>query len=77
MTQTTAVDLARLRTWTANGKALAIRQEARLSRAEVASEIQVHESSIANWETGRRTPRGEAAARYFTFLSALAAELLS
>lgn len=71
-----AVDLARLRAWTASGRARTIREEARLSRSELARSLGLHESTIAHWECGRRQPTGAAAERYFHLLNQLRAEML-
>lgn len=75
-TITHAVDLARLRAWTANGKARGIREAARLSRGDVARSLGVNETTVARWELGLRSPTGAAAVRYLELLDALRSELL-
>jgi len=72
---TDAVDLARLRTWTASGRARTIRESARLSRGDVARSIGVNETTVARWELGLRSPTGAAAVRYLELLNALRSEL--
>lgn len=68
----TTQDLARLRHWTKNGHAKAIREGAGVSLAEVATDVRAHRSTISRWERGLRRPQGEAAIRYLRVLEGLA-----
>jgi DNA-binding transcriptional regulator YiaG len=49
----------------------ALRLELGLSLAEVARELGVTTPSVSRWETGRRIPRGDLAARYLELLRRL------
>jgi transcriptional regulator with XRE-family HTH domain len=60
--------VARLRADLKSGRARAIREEANLTQPEVARGVGVSQSAIAQWEAGRRVPRGDAAVRYAQFL---------
>ena len=51
--------------------AMAIRRRARVSRGRFAAELNVHEISVARWERGTRTPRGELRVRYARLLRLL------
>lgn len=55
--------------------ARAVRQGAHLSQAEMGQAIDAHDSTIAKWESGDRTPRGKLADRYFDLLTQLETEL--
>jgi DNA-binding transcriptional regulator YiaG len=66
--QASVLAVAQLRADVASGRVRAIRERARLSQSEVARAVDVHWTTIAHWEAGRRVPRGEAAARYAEFL---------
>lgn len=68
------VTLARLRADLASGRARRIREAARLSQAEVAEAIGTTQPAVAGYESGRRTPRGERAARYADLLARLERE---
>lgn len=70
-TDPTPTRLAKVRALAASGDARAIRIAARLSLQDVATGCGVDQSSIHNWETARRSPRGEAALRYLAILEAL------
>ena len=61
-----------LRGWIMSGKALALRTEARLTRAGVARDLAVAESALWRWEHGQRIPRGAYAVRYYRLLAKLA-----
>jgi DNA-binding transcriptional regulator YiaG len=60
--------IAQVRADMASGRARAIRERARLSQSEVARALGVHWTTVAHWEAGRRSPRGETAARYAEML---------
>jgi DNA-binding transcriptional regulator YiaG len=70
------VEIVRVRELVRSGKAKVIREQARVSRAEVARSVEVDPSTIARWEEGRRIPRGAAAIRYGEVLRELT-ELVS
>jgi transcriptional regulator with XRE-family HTH domain len=55
----------------ASGGARAIRQAAGLSLSEVAREVCCSVSAVSRWESGQRTPRGEAAERWAVLLRRL------
>jgi DNA-binding transcriptional regulator YiaG len=55
--------------------ARAVRREARLSLAEIATALEVTESTVSRWETGERQPRGAVAERYVELLTRLEADL--
>jgi transcriptional regulator with XRE-family HTH domain len=63
--------LAAVRAAAADGRARQLRLAARLSLADVGRACGVDQSTVYRWETGRRSPRGEAALRYEAFLRAL------
>lgn len=67
----TALSLARIRRLLADGTARRIREQAGLSRAEIARDLGVDESAIYRWEAGRRVPRAAVAARYADLLAEL------
>ena len=52
-----ALELAEVRKWARDGRARAIREQAGLSRAEIARDLGVHETTIQKWEAGERSPR--------------------
>jgi DNA-binding transcriptional regulator YiaG len=66
-----AVEVARIREKARSGKAKAIREQAGVSRAEIARSIRVHPGTIGRWEEGLRSPRGAAARRYGAVLKRL------
>lgn len=66
-----AVTLARLRADVASGRAREIRERARLSQAELAEAVGVKQPTVAGWESGRKMPHGEPAARYAALLARL------
>jgi DNA-binding transcriptional regulator YiaG len=59
------------RKYAESGSGRAIRRGQRLSMATVASAIEVAETTIWRWETGRHTPKGAAAIRWADLLSDL------
>lgn len=63
--------LQRLRQRTTSGEARRIRQLARLSLDDVATDIGTDASSISRWERAESLPRGEAAIRYARLLDRL------
>jgi transcriptional regulator with XRE-family HTH domain len=67
-----AIEIAKARALIRSGRAQAIRERAGLSRSEVAESVGVNDSTIARWETGERSPRGEGAKRYARLLRELA-----
>jgi transcriptional regulator with XRE-family HTH domain len=66
-----AVALARLRADMVSGRARKVREGARLSQAEAAEAVGVRQSRLADWESGRRSPRGDAAMAYAALLERL------
>lgn len=60
--------VAQLRADVLSGRARALRTGARLTQEELARAIRVSQSAVAQWEAGRRIPRGRAAVRYAEFL---------
>ncbi len=60
------------RRWAADGTARRVREDARLTQAEVAEMTGVTPAAVAAWEAGRRTPRGQPARRYGELLRRLA-----
>jgi DNA-binding transcriptional regulator YiaG len=72
MTSTDVVGIARMRAQLSNGEARAMRECARVSRAEIAAALGVHETAVEKWESGTRSPRGEVALRYKHLLEQLA-----
>jgi len=69
----TAIEVVRIRKLARSGKGQAFRERAGLSRADVAREVKVHQSTIGRWEEGTRAPRGDAALRYGRLLRRLGA----
>jgi transcriptional regulator with XRE-family HTH domain len=67
-----AKDLVRARRLASTGAARAIREEAGLSLAEVATAAGLHKATVYRYEHGLRRPRGEAALRYLAVLEELA-----
>jgi DNA-binding transcriptional regulator YiaG len=67
----TSVELAQLRERLRNGNARATRERAHVSRAEVAADLGVHETTVEKWETGKRSPRGRLAFLYGRLLHEL------
>ena len=61
----------RLRAVARSGKGPAIRAQAGLTQADIASELGVHVTTVARWESGTREPRGELAERYGALLRKL------
>jgi DNA-binding transcriptional regulator YiaG len=51
--------------------AMAIRRRAGVSRERFAAELSVHVVSVARWERGTRSPRGELRVRYARLLRLL------
>jgi DNA-binding transcriptional regulator YiaG len=56
-------------------KCQAIREAAGVSRAQLAMALSVSEASVAYYERGLRTPRGENRIRYVAALTALREEM--
>ncbi len=56
-------------------RAREIRSTAGVSRARLATELGVHEVTIARWERGTRVPRGRLRVEYARLLRSLATEL--
>jgi DNA-binding transcriptional regulator YiaG len=67
-----AVEIATAREMIRSGRAKLIREGAHVSRSEVASSIDVTESTVWRWEEGKRIPRGDVARRYGRLLRELA-----
>lgn len=53
------------------GAARDLRRAAGLTQADVGAELGVHSSTVGRWETGSRSPRGDAVFRYAEFLAEL------
>jgi DNA-binding transcriptional regulator YiaG len=66
------VAIARARALASSGTARWLRLAAGLSLPEVARAVGVSPSTIWRWERDRRSPRGDAAARYSRLLEELA-----
>jgi DNA-binding transcriptional regulator YiaG len=66
--ETEMLAIAQVRVDAASGRARDIRERARLSLSEMARAVGVHTTTVAGWESGRRVPRGAAAARYAELL---------
>jgi DNA-binding transcriptional regulator YiaG len=64
-------ELADVRALASSGLARSIRIAASLSLTEVAAEVGVAPSTVHRWETGARSPRGEAARSYARILKDL------
>lgn len=71
VTQTKVLRLARVRAVVVSGEARRLRQAARLSISEIASECGVDQSTVWRWENGTRLPRGESALRYGELIDSL------
>lgn len=63
--------MARCRELSANGRARSIREQARLSLAEMADACGIDEGTLSRWERGQRKPRAAVALRYLAVLEAL------
>lgn len=61
------------RTHAATGTGRQIRENARLSVAEMATAIGTDRPTLSRWETGKRRPRGDAAVRWALILAELPA----
>lgn len=73
MARTTTIELAEARRLARSGEARAIREKAGVSQAEVAAALGVHETTVARWEKGVRSPRGPVAQRYGRLIRSLRA----
>jgi DNA-binding XRE family transcriptional regulator len=74
----TLEDLKRLsaaRRWAKNGTARRVRELCELTQAEIAEVVGVDPSTVALWETGQRTPSGDAAKAYARTLVELGVNL--
>lgn len=79
MTVADGIDLAALRwMWasTLDGTARRIRQDARVSVAEIAFRVGVSTVTVTRWENGQRMPYGPRARRYAAALLELQSPLL-
>lgn len=65
------VDIARARALARSGRGQEIRERAGVSRSELAKELGRHETTVARWEGGERSPRGAVALRYGQLLTEL------
>lgn len=63
--------LAGIREAAKNGDARRAREQARISRMEVAAACGVDQSTVARWELGTRSPRGEAGLKYARLIGRL------
>lgn len=71
MTITELTELAQVRALVATGAARSIRLSANLSLAEVSETLGVSPATVLRWETGQRSPHGEAAIAYGRLLAQL------
>lgn len=67
----TSASLAVARRLAANGEARRLRVASGLSLGDIARDVGVGVSTVSRWETGQRSPRGEAALRYAGVLAEL------
>ena len=65
------LELAEVRSLAASGEARRIRKDNRLALQDIATAVGVGAPCIHRWETGVRSPRGDAAIRYLGILNAL------
>lgn len=65
------LELLNVRESARSGKARELRTRAGLSLADVARDVGVTATTILNWEVGKYSPHGEAAARYGRLLNEL------
>ena len=72
-----ALLVARAREMASDGRARRLRQEARLTQAEVAEVCGVKPETVTRWEAGDRTPSGEPARRFAVLLADLEARAAS
>ncbi len=63
-----ALAVAQMRGDVLSGRARAIRERGHLTQAEVGRAVRATQSAVAQWEAGRRLPRGRLAVRYAAFL---------
>ena len=68
---TGALSVVRVRRLLADGTARRVRENAGLSRADVARELEVNESTVGRWEDRKRVPRARVAVRYAELLDQL------
>lgn len=68
---TKLTELVQLRQMCESGEARHIREAAGVSQGELAQEAETTVQSVHRWETGQRTPRGDAAMRYLRVLRSL------
>jgi HTH-type transcriptional regulator/antitoxin MqsA len=54
-----------------------IRESAKLTQQEIATQVGVHQATVARWENGDRSPRRDALDRYVALLERLQREVLS
>ena len=71
------VDLLEARRLPSPALRKAIRSDAGVSQARLATELGVHRVSVARWECGARDPRGELRKRYTDLLEELQREVLA
>lgn len=65
------LELSRVRDAVLSGRAIELRETARLTQGEIARAIGVSPAAVSRWEAGERSPRGEPARRYGALLDAL------
>jgi DNA-binding transcriptional regulator YiaG len=70
-TDSDAVALAAVRRMIRSGEARAIREQARISQAELARSIGASQGAVSHWENGVRMPHGHLALRLLATLVAL------
>lgn len=71
MTTGDAVKVARLRERILSGEAQRVRENAHLSRGDIARELEVDPSAVTRYELGQRLPRAGVALRYSALLDGL------
>lgn len=70
-TETSIVDVARVRRWLRDGRAQGIREASGLTRSDIGRALGVSPSTISRWETGARAPRPVVAIRLLRLLGRL------
>jgi transcriptional regulator with XRE-family HTH domain len=76
MNERTVFEISEGRRGVRNGAGRALRLAAGLTQAEIAAAVGVSAACISRWESGSRTPRGGAAARYGRLLDRLRREAI-
>jgi transcriptional regulator with XRE-family HTH domain len=77
MTETELTELVEARRTSRSGRGRELRIAAGLSQAEVADFCGTARSTVGQWESGRRAPRGEAALRYARLIRRISGQAAS